>query len=111
MARRDPVDADRYNHFICPNCGGEVRVGAICCPHCTPKEAHDWETTGTDEGALSLPGGYGGDEDFDYDRFIREEFGEKSRDHARLRQGLREMLIGLAATLIGIALLYSLLTV
>lgn len=110
MGRRDQVDAERYNHYACPNCGGEVRIGSLACPHCGSDDETGWADN-SHEAALDLPGGYGGDETFDYERFIREEFGEKTRARNRIRQGLRDVALWTILSLIGIALLYSVLTV
>lgn len=56
---------------ICPQCGAEVPEKALCCPEC----GSDYETGWSDEATgqrLRLP-----DEDFDYDEFVKEEFGEQ----------------------------------
>jgi hypothetical protein len=53
----------------CPHCGAEVPRNAKACPECGSDEQTGW----SDEAAaanLGLP-----DESFDYDRFVREEFG------------------------------------
>ena len=58
---------DRY---ICPNCGREVKVGSKGCPHCQP--AKPWEQDESYDGVgLDLPE----DDCFDYDQFVRDEFG------------------------------------
>ncbi len=109
MGHRDQVDADRYNHFVCPTCGGEVRVGSAGCPHCGSDERTGWGDA-ADENALDLPGGYGGDESFDYERFVQQEFGGPKRTTTGFPRGFREVLLGVAATLIAVALLYAVLT-
>jgi hypothetical protein len=58
--------------FACPHCGAEVPRGRPACPEC----GSDAETGWSDEaelGAADLPDGYAGDEDFDYDEFVRRE--------------------------------------
>ena len=59
---------DRY---LCPGCGSELRVGTKNCPTCNPPKP--WEQDEKLDG-LDLPDP-DGDEDFDYDKFVSEEFG------------------------------------
>lgn len=58
--------------YVCPFCGGEVRVGDAC-PGCRkvikkPRK-RSWEQDLSKDG-LDLPG-----DDFDYEKFIAREFG------------------------------------
>jgi hypothetical protein len=54
---------------VCPICGEDVPSGALACPECGADHNSGWgEDVAYD--ALDLP-----DEDFDYDEFVREEFG------------------------------------
>ncbi len=76
------MPSDRY---LCPTCGGEVRVGRAC-PGCdrgkrsrkrkkrerTPASRRSWEQDEAHDG-LDLPG-----EEFDYEDFIAREFGPKT---------------------------------
>lgn len=59
--------------YVCPFCGGEVRVGKPC-PGCAKKvkkpARKPWEQSKSKDG-LDLPDG-----DFDYDDFIAREFGK-----------------------------------
>jgi len=48
---------------ICPNCGAEVPLRARACPECGADEQTGWSE----------------DEEFDYDEFVKEEFGPKDR--------------------------------
>jgi len=58
---------------ICPNCGAEVPPGAPCCPECGSDENTGWsDKAHTDR--LGIP-----DDDFDYDEFVREEFGSAEK--------------------------------
>ena len=57
---------------ICPNCGAEVPRKARACPECGADEATGWSEEARASG-LDLP-----DESFDYDDFVKREFGEKS---------------------------------
>lgn len=56
----------------CPNCGAEVPPGAKACPECGSDEQTGWsELARTDD--LGLP-----DQEFDYNDFVKREFGERS---------------------------------
>ena len=54
---------------VCPNCGAEVPRNAKACPGCGSDEKTGWSETAYASG-LGLP-----DEEFDYDKFVKEEFG------------------------------------
>ena len=69
MSKKPPKD----DHFICPCCGAEVRVGAEFCRECGASDEFGWDEDGhwwDDE----LPTGYRSDDDFDYDEFVAREF-------------------------------------
>ncbi|HVY70812.1 MAG TPA: zinc-ribbon domain-containing protein [Verrucomicrobiae bacterium] len=55
----------------CPNCGAEIPERARACPECGSCEETGWSDRAHTE-RLGLP-----DEEFDYNRFVREEFGER----------------------------------
>jgi hypothetical protein len=57
---------------ICPNCGAEVPPKARACPECGADEKKGWSEEAHASG-LDLP-----DENFDYDDFVKREFGGKS---------------------------------
>ena len=57
---------------ICPNCGASVPHNAKACPECGSDEETGWSDVTATEG-LDLP-----DENFDYDDFVKKEFGSKS---------------------------------
>jgi hypothetical protein len=57
---------------ICPNCGAEVPPKAKACPECGADEHTGW-SEGAHADGLNLP-----DEEFDYDDFVKREFGDKS---------------------------------
>jgi hypothetical protein len=69
MARplNSPKDADWY---ACPSCGAEVRVGSRGCPQCSGKPAR-WEQEDYLDGvdAPEDPS------EFDYNDFVKREFG------------------------------------
>jgi uncharacterized membrane protein YvbJ len=54
---------------ICPNCGAEVPPKAQACPECGADERTGWSEAARTDG-LDLP-----DEEFDYDDFVKREFG------------------------------------
>jgi hypothetical protein len=54
---------------FCPNCGVEVPPRARACPECGADESTGWSEKAKTQG-LDLP-----DDEFDYDRFVKEEFG------------------------------------
>ena len=56
---------------VCPNCGAEVPRNAKACPECGSDETTGWSEEAHASG-LDLP-----DEEFDYDKFVEEEFGGK----------------------------------
>jgi len=56
----------------CPNCGAEVPPKAKACPECGADEQTGWSEA-AHEGGLDLP-----DQNFDYDDFVKREFGDKS---------------------------------
>jgi hypothetical protein len=55
----------------CPNCGAAVPPLAKACPECGSCEKTGWSDAATCE-TLDLP-----DEDFDYEEFVKKEFGAK----------------------------------
>lgn len=57
-------------HYACPACGAEVRVGADRCSQCSPPKP--WEQ---DEIYDGLDGDF--EEDFDYQEYVEREFGEE----------------------------------
>jgi hypothetical protein len=56
----------------CPNCGAEVPPKAKACPECGADEQTGWSEAAR-TGGLDLP-----DENFEYDEFVKREFGDKS---------------------------------
>ena len=53
----------------CPNCGADVPRNATACPECGSDERTGWSEKAHAEN-LGLP-----DDEFDYDEFVKEEFG------------------------------------
>ena len=54
---------------FCPNCGAEIPDDAKCCPECGSDENSGWSDAAR-SGRLGLP-----EEGFDYDEFVKKEFG------------------------------------
>ncbi len=54
---------------ICSNCGAEISRNARVCPECGSDELTGWSEQARYDG-LDLP-----DEHFDYDDFVKREFG------------------------------------
>ncbi len=57
---------------ICPNCGADVPPRARACPECGSDHQTGW-AEGAEPDGLSLP-----EENFDYEDFVKREFGGKS---------------------------------
>ena len=55
---------------VCPNCGADVPRNAKSCPECGSDEETGWSEE-AQHSDLDLP-----TENFDYDEFIKEEFGK-----------------------------------
>lgn len=55
---------------VCPVCDHEVPAGALACPECGADHNSGWREDAETYEGLDLP-----DEDFNYDQFVREEFG------------------------------------
>lgn len=64
---------------ICPNCGAEVPPNAKACPECGSDDLTGWSEQARYDG-LDLP-----DDKFDYDDFVKQEFGGEET----VRRGIR----------------------
>ena len=62
---------------ICPQCGEPVPRNARACPECGSDEQTGWSDRAQAQ-RLGLP-----DDEFDYDEFAREEFGEKPAERIK----------------------------
>ncbi len=63
---------------VCPVCSEDVPPRALACPECGADHSTGWrEDAGRD--GLDLP-----DEEFDYDEFVQEEFGQGALGKSRL---------------------------
>lgn len=56
--------------MTCPNCGAEVPERARACPECGSDEQTGWSSEAQTPGS-TLP-----DDEFDYDEFVKKEFGQ-----------------------------------
>jgi len=63
MMRRMPPE-------VCPNCGAAVPPNARACPGCGADDETGWSEE-AHAGGLDLP-----DEEFDYDDYVKREFGK-----------------------------------
>jgi hypothetical protein len=69
----------------CPHCGKRIRAEALRCHRCNSSVSNlDTLTDDAEESPLHLATGGYTEEDFAYDRFIEEEFGELPRQTSRL---------------------------
>ena len=59
---------------ICPVCGEDVPPRALACPECGADHRSGWREDAGNYDSLDLPG-----EEFDYDRFVQEEFGSSAK--------------------------------
>lgn len=57
----------------CPNCGADLPRNAKACPECGSDENTGWSDEAYASG-LDLP-----DDEFDYEKFVEKEFGEKRK--------------------------------
>ena len=55
---------------ICPVCGEEVPLRALACPECGADHNSGWRIDADVHDGLGIA-----DEEFDYDEFVRDEFG------------------------------------
>jgi len=58
---------------ICPHCGADIPRNAHACPECGSCEQTGWSEEAKQQG-LDLP-----EDSFDYDNFVKEEFGSQNR--------------------------------
>lgn len=61
----------------CPNCGAEVPPHAKACPECGSDEKTGWSEDAHAQ-RLDLP-----EDSFNYDEFVKEEFGERQDNRVR----------------------------
>jgi len=69
--------------FVCPHCGATVRGGAPSCTECGSDSGTGWAEDADGWGAAGGDG-YSGDDDFDYDEYLKREFGGQNRQVMRI---------------------------
>ena len=57
---------------LCPVCGEEVPPGALACPECGADHNSGWRENADAYDGVNLP-----DDDFNYDDFVKQEFGSR----------------------------------
>ena len=62
---------------VCPVCGEDVPRGSLACPECGADHNSGWRRDADTYDAVDLP-----DEEFNYDEFVREEFGSFAKPAA-----------------------------
>jgi len=65
----------------CPNCDADVPRGALACPACGADERTGWNDRADSQRTadrLGIP-----DDEFDYDEFVKAEFGEQRTNNAK----------------------------
>ena len=68
--------------MTCPHCGAEVPPRARACPECGSDEQTGWSQQAQADG-LDLP-----DEEFDYDEYVKREFGGEFEGQGPMPRGL-----------------------
>jgi uncharacterized membrane protein YvbJ len=59
---------------ICPVCGEEVRRDALACPQCGADHNSGWKEDAATYDGVDLP-----ERDFNYEDFVKQEFGSKTK--------------------------------
>ena len=59
---------------VCPVCGEDVPPAAVACPECGADHNSGWQENADVYDAVDLP-----DEDFDYQEFVKQEFGSSHK--------------------------------
>jgi uncharacterized membrane protein YvbJ len=72
MSRKNQVKPKTPD--VCPACGEDVPRGSLACRECGADHNSGWREDADAYDALDLP-----DEDFNYDKFVREEFGSRAK--------------------------------
>ena len=59
---------------VCPVCGEDVPPAAVACPECGADHNSGWQENAELYDAVDLP-----DEDFNYEEFVKQEFGSSHK--------------------------------
>ena len=63
---------------ICPVCGTEVPPSARACPECGADDTTGWNEDHAVYDGLDLP-----DDEFDYDEYLKKEFGDTGKNRGK----------------------------
>jgi uncharacterized membrane protein YvbJ len=85
------------DYFVCPNCGAELKIDAEFCRECGASEDSGWG-----EGNAGWDDDQAGEDEFDYDDFVRREFPEHSVPAADT--GSKRWIVGIVVLLLCLAL-------
>ena len=102
MNRKKP---EQRETFICPNCGAEVPTGSLSCPECGSDEETGWSED-ADVWSADTSTGYAEDDEFDYDKFVAQEFEGKNRKIIGLPVWAFYLLLGILLVSLVILILY-----
>ena len=72
MARKKPTQLRAPE--LCPVCGEDVPRGSFACPECGADHNSGWREDADIYDAADLP-----EDEFNYDEFVRQEFGSGSK--------------------------------
>jgi len=59
---------------VCPVCGEDVSRDALACPECGADHSSGWREDAATYDGVELP-----DDDFNYDDFVKREFGSRAK--------------------------------
>ncbi|MHC4398853.1 MAG: zinc ribbon domain-containing protein [Planctomycetota bacterium] len=97
-----PNRGSNDDSFVCPACGAEVPAGKDFCRACGASDEFGWDEDGR-EWDDDLPAGYSGDDDFDYDDFVRRELPGERPEWSKYQA--KRLLLALLVLLVCAALL------
>lgn len=70
----DKKSVGRITPENCPVCGEDVPRNALACPECGADHNSGWEKDADAYDGVDLP-----DDDFNYDEFVKQEFGSQTK--------------------------------
>ena len=73
--RKKSQRADEDSWAACPHCGAEIRANATFCRECGSSDSDGW-------GSES----YDNEDDFDYEQFVEDNFGDSRRSNTVSRK-------------------------
>ena len=84
--------ARKKGYFTCPHCGARVVKGAAACRECGSDAQTGW-SDGANVWEADVPTGYGPDNDFDYDEYLRREFPSNADGKVRRKLLMRVLIV------------------